>query len=252
MTGNYQAESIDLRHFDEVRLLRKYWGGKLMAVSEIPQYVIKTFVKSGVILPMTPYLKDLKRSSFYTAVWNSGIENGTRYRLGGNVRVNFIIYNKGIFAKAGISRAPATWSALAHDLSVVKNYAKVALEVSSDAGFVESVFLSNGGVLPSQSTLHAFDNAAGKETFDYFYRLQSKGLVKLSTDAQMEIDIADGTAAAISASSPTYERVVQTAQQNHIALGAFSFNPSPRGARGLSSTSSHFPTLDSTKFSNSA
>lgn len=229
MTGNYQAESIDLRHFDETRLLRKYWGGKLMAVSEIPQYVIKTFVKPGIILPMTPYLKDLNRSSFYPAAWNAGIENGTRYRLGGNVRVNFIIYNKGIFTKAGITSTPSTWAQLAHDLSVVKNYSKVALEVAPDGGFVESAFLSNGGTLPGKSTSQAFDNAAGKETFDYFHHMESQGLLKLSNDAQMEIDIADGNAAAISATSPTYDRVVQQANQNHIALGVF---PIPAGSSG--------------------
>lgn len=229
MTGNYQAESIDLRHFDEARLLRKYWGGKLMAVSEIPPNVMKTFVKPGVILAMTPYLHALSRSSFYPAVWNAGIENGTRYRLGGNVRVNFILYNRNIFAKAGITQPPTTWSELAHDLSVVKNYSKVPLEIAPDGGFIESAFLSNGGSLPSRATAHAFDNAAGQDTFGYFRSLESKGLLQLSNDNQMEIDISTGRAAAISASSPTYERVVQQAQQNHLSLGAF---PIPAGSSG--------------------
>jgi ABC-type glycerol-3-phosphate transport system substrate-binding protein len=180
---------------------------------------------------MTPYLKDLTRSSFYPAVWSAGIENGTRYRLGGNVRVNLFIYNKGIFAKAGITRAPGTWAQLARDLGAVKQYSKTALEVAPDGGFIESAFLSNGGELPGHATAHAFDNTAGKETFSYFRRLDARGLLKLSTDAQMESDIATGNATVIAATSPTYDRVVQEAQQNHIALGAF---PIPAGSTGHS------------------
>lgn len=229
MTGNYQPESIDLRHFDEQRLLKKYWGGKLMAVSEIPQYVVTTFVKPGVILPMAPYLKDVPPSYFYPAVWTAGIENGTRYRLGGNVKVSLFIYNRGLFAKAGITQAPHTWSEFASDLNQVKNYIKVPFEMSPDADIIESAILSNGGTLPHQPNKNAFNNAAGVSTFDYFRKLVSRGLMKLSTSGEMRSDIASGTTAVISASSPTYERIVQEAQQNHIELGAFAI---PSGTVG--------------------
>jgi arabinogalactan oligomer/maltooligosaccharide transport system substrate-binding protein len=229
LTGKYQPESVDLRHFDEARLLRKYWGGKLLAVAEIPQYVVKTFVKPNVILPMTTYLKDLSPSSFYPAVWSAGVESGTRYRLGGNVRVNLLIYNKGLFAKAGITQIPTTWSALTTDLHAVSNPGDAVLEVAPDAGFIESALLSNGGQLPRNAAPDAFDNSAGQETFSYFRGLASQGLLKLSTDAQMESDMATGKVAVIAATSPTYDRVVKEAQQNHISLGAFAI---PAGSSG--------------------
>ena len=221
LTGNYQPESIDLRHFNEQRLLKKYWGGKLLAVAEIPGDVIKTFVNPGVILSMAPYVKNLNRSYFYPAVWSAGIANGTRYRLGGNVKVSLIIYNKGIFAKAGITKTPQTWSELARDLNQVKHYVKVPFEMAPDANFIESAFLSNGGVLPGHKDKNAFDNPAGRTTFDYFRALASHGVMKLSTDPQIENDVAAGTTAAIAATSPIYDRIVQAARQNHIHLGVF-------------------------------
>lgn len=222
LTGNYQAESIDLRHFDEQRLLAKYWGGKLLAVAEIPKDVIKTFVNPGMILSMAPYVHNVNQSEFYPAVWNAGIENGTRYRMGGNVKVSLIIYNKAVFAKAGITQAPKTWSEFLRDLTRVKNYVKVPFEMAPDPDVIESAFLSNGGVLPSHKVKNAFDNPAGLSTFDYFRQLASQGLMKLSTDPKIENNLAAGTTAAITATSPTYDRIVQEAQQNHIPLGAFS------------------------------
>ena len=222
LAGNYQTESIDLRHFDEQRLLKKYWGGKLLAVAEIPGNVIKTFVNPGVILSMAPYVKNLPQSYFYPAVWSAGMENGTRYRLGGNVKVSLIIYNQGVFAKAGITKPPKTWSEFSRDLKQVKNYVKVPFEMAPDPDFIESAFLSNGGVLPRHKDKNAFDNSAGRTTFDYFRTLAAQGLMKLSTDPQIETDVAMGTTAAIAATSPIYDRIVQEARQNHIHLGVFS------------------------------
>lgn len=229
MTGNYSPVSIDLRHFDETRLLAKYWGGKLMAVSLIPHYVLKTFVQPDIILPLTSYAKTVSPSYFYPSVWSQGVENGVRYRIGGQVKVSEIIYSQEAFQKAGITHAPATWAAFQRDLAKVKGTVTVPFEMAAVPADIEAVILSNGGSLPGRSGPSAAFTAAATQTFGYFRTLYRTGLLQLAPDAQLLTDIADGRTAAISASSPMYLEAEQQAKQNGISLGVFQY---PAGSSG--------------------
>lgn len=230
LAGEFTPVSIDLRHFSENKMLHKYWGGKLLAVALIPHYVIQTFVKPDMILPMSSYTRALQPGGYYPSVWSNGMENGIRYRFGGDVKVSEMIYNRSLFIRAGITVPPATWAGLAKDLKRLRGMSAVPFEFAPQASDIEAAFISNGGILPNQSgVVHAFDNLAGETTFQYFRALYAEHLMTLSTDAQMINAIATGQTAIISASSPMYLDAAQQAQLHRISLGAF---PYPAGRSG--------------------
>lgn len=229
LAGKFAPVSVDLRHFSETRMLQKYWGGKLLAVALVPHYADRLLVKPNVILPMTSYVHSSQASYFYPAVWTAGVENGVRYRLGGNVKVSEIVYNKTLFAKAGITHTPQTWTAFANDLARLASLNVKPFAFSASADNIESAFLSNGGHLPtSANASHAFNTPAGVETLHYFRTLVAHHLMTLGTDPQLVSDIASGQVAAISATSPMYLQAARSAQHG-VTLGVFPF---PAGSSG--------------------
>ncbi|NMP23173.1 extracellular solute-binding protein [Sulfobacillus harzensis] len=148
-----------------------------------------------------------ERNSIFPVVWSNGEVNGQHYRIQANAKVSELVYNKAIFAKAGIKSFPATWTQLAQDVSIIKQRVPgvIPLAWKDSSAHILPPFLSNGGKLfkPGTGTKQVdFLSPAARETFSYFRNLyQQKEMIFAHGSAIAadfgagKIAIADGTSA---------------------------------------------------------
>ena len=168
------------------------------------------FLNAHALQPWNRYLKAVpvaEQRSFYPVVWGNGLVGKQHYRIQADAKVSELVYNKAIFAKAGLSRFPTTWTELAKDASIIKRRVPgvIPLAWKDSSAHILPPFLANGGKLFRPGTHQRqvdFLTPAATKTFTYFRTLyQHHDLViahgsAIATDfGAGKIAIADGTSA---------------------------------------------------------
>jgi ABC-type glycerol-3-phosphate transport system substrate-binding protein len=211
-------------------------------MGEVNHYVAK-LRNSGSLKSFTPYIDGKngftpqELSQFYNSVWTDGqvpAAGNQRYRMLVDTKVSEFLYNKDLFAKAGITTAPTTYDQLAADLALIKQKLPgvTPLALDQSIGDVFPALIANGGSLyaPGSTTKSAYNTPEATTTFNYFHTLYQKGEVIFghtndvrSLFAQNKLAVVDQTSAG---SLPTISAV-----NGKFPVGAFAW---PSGTSGHS------------------
>ncbi len=195
------------------------------------------YVKAGALVSWNSFMKgssDVNQNNFLPSVWKNGEVNGQHYRLQANAKFSIVDYNKKLFAKAGITSPPATWSQLATDAAKLKKLGKGIIPIGwkDSSSHILPAFASNGGtwLKGSMSVGNAvdFNTPAGVKTFSYFRNLYARGELILAHGTTLREDLAAGKLAMIDGTSAGYQKTL-TAVGGKFPVGAF---VEPAGSTG--------------------
>jgi len=140
MTGDYTPETIDAVNAEfteqtgaDVDVQIQQWDGittkisTALATSTPPDVLdlgntqVASYAANGALLDLTPYRDDLKQGQ----TWLTGLEepatvDDSLYAVPGFAGARAVIYNKTMWAEAGVTEAPTTYDELTADLDKVK------------------------------------------------------------------------------------------------------------------------------------
>ncbi len=171
--------------------------------------------------------------SIFPSVWQNGEVNGQHYRIQANAKISELVYNKAIFAKAGITAPPATWAQLAQDVSIIKQKVPgvIPLAWKDSSAHILPPFLSNGGLLfkpGSHQKKVDFLTPAAVQTFTYFRNMYQKKEMIFSHGSSIAADFGAGKIAIADGTSAGYFLKVD-AVNNKFPVGVM---PYPKGTTG--------------------
>ncbi len=182
-----------------------------------------------------PIMSAATEQSIFPVVLGNGEVNGQHYRLQADAKVSQLSYNEAMFAKAGITQPPATWTQLASDLALVKKAfpGVVPLAWKDSSAHILPPFLSNGGslFLPGSGGKKVdFLTPAATETFTYFRNLYHAGDMIFAHGSQIRADFASGHLAIADGTSAGYQKLLD-AVGGKFPVGVV---PYPKGSTGHS------------------
>jgi len=185
------------------------------------------YVKAHALVSWNSFMKGssvVSKSNFVPTVWHNGEVNGQHYRFQTDVKVSIVDYNKTMFANAGITSPPATWTQLATDAAKLKTSGVIPIGWKDSSSHILPAFASNGGtwLKGSMSVGHSvdFNNSAGVKTFSYFKSLYASGDLVLDHGTALREDLAAGKMAMIDGTSAGYQKTL-TAVGGKFPVGAF-------------------------------
>jgi multiple sugar transport system substrate-binding protein len=145
-------------------------------IAQVPGQEVAQWQASGLLAPMDKYLSSSSWwSQFVPAIQKEGDIGGKTYYVSQGDNTNALLYDKTIFAKAGLPAdwKPKTWEDILQAARAVKkadpNVWPIWLLTGTAQGS-EGVVLGSGNLLVSSNTPYAFDNGSKKWVVD------SKGL----------------------------------------------------------------------------
>lgn len=201
-------------------------SGSSPVLAEISHYD-GTFVKSGTLVSWNQFMKGnslFSQSNFYPGVWKNGDVGGQHYRLEVDAKLSEVFYNESLFAKAGITTPPSTWSQLAQDAAKLKPLGVIPIGWKDSSAHILPAFMSNGGTMLKGSnsigTAVNFDNTAGTTTFNQFHSMYANGLLTFDHGTTLRSDLASGHMAMIDGTSAGYQKVLD-AVNGAFKVGAF-------------------------------
>ncbi|MDA8290654.1 MAG: extracellular solute-binding protein [Actinomycetota bacterium] len=201
-------------------------AGDAPVLAEISHYD-GIYVKAGALVSWNSFMAHsavVNASNVLPAVWANGLVHGQHYRLQADLKVSEVFYNESLFAKAGITSAPTTWTGLAADASKLKALGVIPIGWKDSSAHILPAFMSNGGTLleggNSVGTAANFDSAAGRRTFSYFRSLYASGELQLHHGTTLREDLAAGKMAMIDGTSAGYAKVLD-AVGGKFRVGAF-------------------------------
>ena len=194
------------------------------------------FLAANALISWNKYFKLIPatdRNSIFPSVWQNGEVNGQHYRIQANAKISELVYNKAIFAKAGITTPPATWAQLAQDVSIIKQKVPgvIPLAWKDSSAHILPPFLSNGGLLfkpGSHQKKVDFLTPAAIQTFTYFRTLYQKKEMIFSHGSSIAQDFGAGKIAIADGTSAGYYLKVD-AVNNKFPVGVM---PYPKGTTG--------------------
>ncbi len=209
-------------------------SGNAPVLAEISHYD-GTFVKSGTLVSWNQFMKGsslINGTNFYPGVWKNGDVGGQHYRLEVDAKLSEVFYNESMFAKAGITTPPQTWSQLAQDAAKLKTPNVIPIGWKDSSAHILPAFMSNGGTMlkgsNSVGTAVNFNNSAGTTTFNEFRSMYASGLLTFDHGTTLRSDLASGHMAMIDGTSAGYQKVLD-AVGGAFKVGAF---VEPAGATG--------------------
>lgn len=182
-----------------------------------------------------PLMSASTQKSIFPVVLANGEINGQHYRLQADAKVSQLSYNKAMFAKAGITQPPTTWSQLATDVAIIKKAfpGVVPLAWKDSSAHILPPFLSNGGSIfqPGSGGKKAdFLTPAATETFTYFRNLYQAGDMIFAHGSQIRADFANGHLAIADGTSAGYQKLLD-AVGGKFPVGVSTY---PKGSTGHS------------------
>lgn len=176
-----------------------------------------------------------ERRSIWPVVWHNGEINGQHYRIEADAKVSQLTYNKALFAKAGITSPPTTWSQLATDVAILKQKLPgvIPLAWKDSSAHILPPFLSNGGhiFMPGSGEKKVdFLTPAAVNTFTYFHQLYQKQEMILAHGSSIRADFGAGKLAIADGTSAGYQKILDAAH-GQFPVGVF---PYPNGSTGHS------------------
>lgn len=143
-------------------------GGNAPNVAIIGTRWLPSYVNSNLLVPLTSDMSPSFAKEFYPATLASIRYHHVQYSLPEAMSVRLLVYNKALFAKAGISNPPKTWAQLAYDavrihrMTGESGYGLVGTQVETSLdywytmwGFGGHTFHNNQGALTSSPDVKA-------------------------------------------------------------------------------------------------
>lgn len=196
------------------KLLAAVAAGNPPVLAEISHYD-GSYVKGNALVSWNSLIggsSELSQSNFVPSVWSNGEVNGQHYRLEVDSKVSIVDYNKALFAQAGITSPPTTWTELASDAAKLKALGVIPIGWKDSSAHILPALMSNGGTLLKGSntvgTSTNFDSAAGQSTFTYFHNLAAAGELQFHHGTTLRQDLAAGKMAMIDGTSAGYQKTL--------------------------------------------
>ena len=189
----------------------------LLGPDQIPQYV-----DQGALLPVDEMVADAKETFLPNAVEALSVD-GKLYGAPIYHTVVTPLYNKAVFAEAGITEPPATWDDL---LAAAGPLAAKGIPVLDYAGdpeetlnlsFYPLLWQAGGQVFADDGTSVAFDDPAGVEALRFLVDLKAAG--GLSPDVPTTKNVVDGRPFTTGKSGVLQGTDLTTARQLAESLG---------------------------------
>ncbi len=216
------------------KLLAATAAGDPPVLAEISHYDGQ-YVKAHALLSWNTFLTGssvVDKAEVLPAVWKNGDVNGQHYRLQADTKVSIVDYNKALFAKAGITSPPTTWTELATDAAKLKALGVVPIGWKDSSAHILPAFMSNGGTMlrggNTTGTAVDFNTPAGITTFSYFHTLYANGDLAFGHGTTLREDLAAGKMAMIDGTSAGYQKTLD-AVSGKFPVGAF---VEPAGSTG--------------------
>lgn len=218
------------------KLLAAIPAGTAPVLAEISHYDGQ-LLKSGALVSWNTFMHGsttVSKSNFTPAVWKNGEVGGQHYRLEADVKVSQVLYNKTLFAQAGITSAPTTWVQLASDAAAVKakDPGVIPLGWKDSSAHILPAFMSDGGTLLKGSNSVGrsvnFATQAGVSSLSYFRSLYAAGEMEIHHGTTLREDFGAGKMAMIDGTSAGYAKAL-SAVGGKFAVGAF---VEPAGSAG--------------------
>ena len=160
--------------------------GPALVVSDSEADYIPELLSTGDVVNLGPFMNaksgGLPASSFYPGMLKAGIINGSVYSLPWDGGDYAVVYNKKLFAQAGISSTPSTWSQLTADAQKLTKGGVYGfyVPIGSTEWTVwtwEAMLWSEGGqLLNSNNTKVEFNSPQGVAALDVWLNLLQKHL----------------------------------------------------------------------------
>ncbi len=175
--------------------------------------------QSHALANLTPYinaadgLSQSDQSDFWPIMLKDGLLNGKQYMMPFNKSVNVLYYNPNLFAAAGISAPPKTWTEFANDAKMLTGNGHWGTDFSDNLGY-ESVWEtmlpdSGGALLNATQTKTAFNSAAGRGAIQFWADLVKAGYAHRTQGYSDQADFGSGHAAMIISTIAGYTIVKQ-------------------------------------------
>jgi putative chitobiose transport system substrate-binding protein len=172
-------------------------------------------------LDLDTALKKGESKEYLPKVWQAGTLNNKAFSFPWYLTTNITIYNKDLFAKAGIAKPPTTYQELAQAAKQIKDktgkYAFFTTFVPEDSNdILESLVQMDVKLVDAQGKA-AFNTPAGKAAFQYWVNLYQEGLLPrevLTQGHQQAIQLYQGgETAMLSAGAPFIDTITKNAPQ---------------------------------------
>ncbi|MCL4442962.1 MAG: extracellular solute-binding protein [Actinobacteria bacterium] len=203
-------------------------AGDPPVLAEISHYD-GVYVKAGALVSWNSFFKGssiVNKNNFVPSIWKNGDVGGQHYRFQADAKFSIVDYNKTLFAKAGITSPPTTWSELAADAAKLKALGGGLIPIGwkDSSSHILPAFASNGGswLKNSMSVGHSvdFNTPAGVATFSYFRNLYANGELIIDHGTTLREDLASGHLAMIDGTSAGYQKTL-TAVAGKFPVGSF-------------------------------
>jgi putative chitobiose transport system substrate-binding protein len=154
-------------------------------------------------------------------IWQAGTLNGKAFSFPWYLTTNVTIYNRDLFAKAGIVKPPTTYQELAQAAKQIKDktgkYAFFTTFVPEDSNDVLESLVQMGITLVDAKGKAAFNTPAGRAGFQYWVDLYKNGLLPreaLTQGHQQAIQLYQaGETAMLSAGAPFIDTIAKNAPE---------------------------------------
>ncbi len=172
-------------------------------------------------LDLDTALKKGESKEYLPKVWQAGTLNNKAFSFPWYLTTNITIYNKDLFAKAGIAKPPTTYQELAQSAKQIKDktgkYAFFTTFVPEDSNdILESLVQMDVKLVDAQGKA-AFNTPAGRAAFQYWVNLYKEGLLPrevLTQGHQQAIQLYQGgETAMLSAGAPFIDTITKNAPQ---------------------------------------
>lgn len=197
----------------------------LLGPDQIPQ-----FVEQGSLLPVDEMVAD-SADAFLPGARDALSVDGKLYGAPIYHTVVTPVYNKAVFASAGITEAPATWDDLLDAAAPLAAKGIPLLDYPGDPeetlnlSFYQLLWQAGGQVFSDDGTSVAFDGPEGKEALQFLVDLKEAG--GLTPGAPTAKNVVDGRPFATGRSAFLLTADLTTTRQFADGLGADAVEPLP-------------------------
>jgi multiple sugar transport system substrate-binding protein len=177
------------------KLLTRFAGGSPPDIFEIQAEIIYPFLKKGLLLNLSPYIKKsakLNEDDFFPVSLVNFRYDGASFRKGAlygfpkDISTAALIYNKDLFDKAGLSYPESTWTekeylAAAKKLTKRDNSGRIIrLGIDRPLRPLDILLDKGGKIWSSDYKKCLLDSPAAIEAYQFVYDLQEVDKVALS------------------------------------------------------------------------
>jgi putative chitobiose transport system substrate-binding protein len=142
-----------------------------------PQFATKLAEKNALV-DMQTAISPQDRALYFPNIWKSNQLGGKTFGLPWYVSTDVTIYNRDLFAKAGITQPPKTYAQLAIAAKQLKaKTGKYAFMLTMDGTQVLESMVQMGMELVTADGKAGFNNDLGKAAFDYWVNLFEQQLI---------------------------------------------------------------------------